>query len=146
MSKSYFNKFINYAKLALDSKINPIYIYSINIVLAYGHGCFAFGTTKQEELLITKKYKFVSNGFTNFMVIDDNGRHFNVNNSFWYWKWDAIEDWSNINVINNNKIRVSYYGYRIPILGMFPNIVCSNEPIVIDDKNKLSTAVSIKPF
>ena len=50
MSKSYFNKFINYAKLVLDSKINPIYIYGINIVLAYGHGCFAFGTTKQEEL------------------------------------------------------------------------------------------------
>jgi hypothetical protein len=145
MSKSYFNKFINYTKLALDSKINPIYIYSVNIVLAYCHGCFAVGTKKQEELLITKKYKFVSNGFTNFMVIDDKGRHFNVNNSFWYWKWDAIEDWSNINVINNNKIRVSYYGYRIPILGMFPNIVCSNEPI-FDDKSKVDLLVSIKPF
>ena len=79
------------------------------------------------------------------MVIDDKGRHFNVNNSFWYWKWDAIEDWSNINVINNNKIRVSYYGYRIPILGIFPNIVCCNETI-FDDKSKLDLLVSIKPF
>ena len=57
------------------------------------------------------------------MVIDNKGRHFNVNNSMWYWKWDSIEDWHKIK--NNNKINVKYYGLRIPVLGIFPNIVQS---------------------
>ena len=26
------------------------------------------------------------------MVIDSYGNHYNVNNSFWYWKWISIED------------------------------------------------------
>ena len=59
------------------------------------------------------------------MIVDTNGRHFNVNNSFWYWKWDAIEDWTNILKEGKGQevIAVSYYGYRIPFLGMFPNVV-----------------------
>ena len=59
------------------------------------------------------------------MIVDTNGRHFNVNNSFWYWKWDSIEDWTNILKEGKGQevIAVSYYGYRIPFLGMFPTVV-----------------------
>jgi hypothetical protein len=46
---------------------------------------------------------FVANGFTNFMIVDDKGRHFNVNNSVWYWKWDAIEDWTTIQVVKEKE-------------------------------------------
>ena len=141
-----YNLFPFFKSVIKTQSPNILTLLGTSVVLTYGHGMFALATNKKEKICVTKKYTYVANGYTNFMIVDDKGRHFNVNNSFWYWKWDAIEDWSNINVINNNKIRVSYYGYRIPILGMFPNIVCSNEPIVIDDKNKLSTAVSIKPF
>ena len=122
------------------SSPNILSLLGTSIVLTYGHGAFALSTNKTEEICIIKKYTYVSNGFTNFMIVDDKGRHFNVNNSFWYWKWDSIEDWSNIQVFNKkenknennnnqkeeekeNKIIINYYGYRIPFLGMFPNVV-----------------------
>ena len=57
------------------------------------------------------------------MIIDNNGRHFNINNSLWYWKWDSLEDWSKIN--KDDTLYVRYYGWRIPIFGIFPNIIQS---------------------
>lgn len=93
------------------------------------HLIYTLGTTHNETINIKHKYKFDTNGFTNFMVIDDNNKHYNVNNSLWYWKWDSIEDWNSIKLNKTNetnetnKLSVKYYGLRIPFLGFFPNIV-----------------------
>jgi len=84
------------------------------------HGIYAFSTEKTEKSRIIKKYKMVRNGFTEFMIIDQHGNHYNVNNSFWYWKWDSIEDWYNIK--EGEEIQFTYYGWRVPVAGMFPNI------------------------
>jgi hypothetical protein len=106
---------------------NILTVLGTSVVLTYGHGMFALATNKKEKICVTKKYTYVANGYTNFMIVDDNGRHFNVNNSFWYWKWDAIEEWNNIQEQLDEKkdifVVVSYYGYRIPFLGLFPNLV-----------------------
>ena len=64
------------------------------------------------------------NGFTEFMIIDDKGRHFNVNNSLWYWKWNSIEEWHKID--SNKELLIQYYGWRWPTFGLFPNIVMLN--------------------
>jgi hypothetical protein len=85
-----------------------------------GHLTYTLATTEKDESIIKKKYKMERNGFTDFMVIDDRGRHFNINNSFWYWKWNSIEDWHNIK--EGDELCFNYYGCRIPILGLFPNI------------------------
>jgi len=119
-------------KSGLNNKSSPniFTLLGTTIFTTYCHGTFALATNKTEEICVAKKYKYVSNGFTNFMIVDTNGRHFNVNNSFWYWKWDSIEDWTNIlkeskgqESKGQESIAVSYYGYRIPFLGMFPNVV-----------------------
>jgi hypothetical protein len=91
-----YNLFPFFKALVKPNNPNILTFLGTSIILTYGHGAFALGTNKIEEISITKKYKYVSNGFTNFMIVDDKGRHFNINNSFWYWKWDAIEDWTNI--------------------------------------------------
>lgn len=85
------------------------------------HLFYVASTEKKEDIYVVKKYYFTQNGYTNFMLVDNNGRHYNVNNSFWYWKWASIEDWTNVQV--EKKIGIQYYGYRIPELGIFPNIV-----------------------
>ena len=36
---------------------------------------------------------------------------------------DSLEDWSSIKI--GDKISVRYYGWRVPIFGLFPNIVKS---------------------
>jgi hypothetical protein len=87
------------------------------------HATYAYSTNNNEDVKVTNKYKMVSYGSTQFMIVDDKGRHFNVNNSLWYWKWDSIEDWEKIN--KGNSLKVKYYGFRSPFLGLFPNIVRS---------------------
>lgn len=99
-----------------------------------GHGVYALGTVENKIIKINKKYQFDRNGFTEFMVIDENGKHYNVNNSIWYWKWNSLEDWHKLET--NKHICVKYYGLRIPVFGMFPNIIMINS-----DRNK---EISIK--
>lgn len=93
-------------------------------ILLGGHICYAIGTKEEKEIIVVKKYKFDRNGFTEFMVVDINGKHYNINNSLWYWKWNSIEDWSSIK--ENSTINAKFYGWRVPIFGIFPNIVNSN--------------------
>jgi hypothetical protein len=95
-----------------------------------GHGVYALSTTKKDSSIVVKKYKMVRNGFTEFMIIDDKGRHFNVNNSLWYWKWNSVEDWCNIK--EGDKLYFKYYGWRMPFLGLFPNIIMSNKTQFLD--------------
>lgn len=109
------------------------------------HAAYAtFGET-DEIIQIASKYKMNRNGFTDFMVIDTQGRHFNVNNSFWYWKWDSIEDWHML--IPGDKVNIKYYGWRWPVYGLFPNIVSSKKTIdlkvkpTIEDKDFLARAL-----
>ena len=94
------------------------------------HGAYALTTNQVEKTIIIKKYTMVRNGFTEFMVIDNKDRHFNINNSLWYWKWNSIEDWSNIK--EGDEIRLKYYGWRIPILGLFPNVYMSASDKFLD--------------
>lgn len=90
-----------------------------------GHCVYALSTSKKDSSIIVKKYKMVRNGFTEFMIIDDKGRHFNVNNSLWYWKWNSVEDWSNIK--EGDELYFKYYGWRVPFLGLFPNIIFTHK-------------------
>ena len=93
-------------------------VVSLGII---GHASYTLKTTKHKIITVHKKYKFSNNGFTEFMIIDEKGNHYNVTNSIWYWKWDSIEDWHSIK--EEQKLHTLTYGLRVPILGLFPNIV-----------------------
>ena len=125
MSRAIFNNFINILKNTTNNNSLPI-DYKINILAIILGANFFYATTTKEEVQINiqKKYKFDRNGFTEFMVIDNKGTHYNVNNSFWYGKWDSIEDWHSIEL--NKQLDITYYGLRVPLFGMFPNIVKFN--------------------
>ena len=86
---------------------------------------YTFGTTEEKNIEIKEKYKFNRHGFTKFMIVDKNDKHYCVNNSTWYLKFDSIEDYNKIKIGSVQYIK--YYGYRIPILNMFPNIIKSTE-------------------
>ena len=103
---------------------------SIVLLTAAGiHAAYAYSTGKTEEIRIVQKYKMNRYGYTDFMVIDQKGRHFNVNNSLWYWKWDSIEDWARIQ--KGDSVSVQYYGWRKPIIGLFPNIVQTDKILTL---------------
>jgi hypothetical protein len=90
------------------------------------HCYYTIITTKYTRIKVDKKYTFVRNGFTEFMIIDQNGKHYNVNNSFWYWKWNSIEDWHKIQTQSNVELNITRYGWRVPLFGVFPNIIISD--------------------
>lgn len=104
---------------------NPFILFSTSVTMISCNFFYAIFTREEKEIIIKKKYKFDKSGFTDFMIIDSNGKHYNLNNSLWYWKWDSIEDWYLIK--EEEKLHTLTYGWRIPILGIFPTIVsCQN--------------------
>jgi hypothetical protein len=135
MSSSLLNNFKIMSKFIIDNgktlnyyeqRIATQISLSVAGLVVAGHACYTYKTTKHATIIIDKKYTFDKNGLTNFMVIDTNGKHYNVNNSFWYWKWDSIEDWHKLQT-NKHNIKIKYYGLRVPTLGLFPNIILSRQ-------------------
>jgi len=128
MSRPFYFRFKNINEI-IDTEIIqrlPIKNQLMCFVCIIGsHFCYSLGTRAEKSIIIKRKYTFIRNGFTEFMVIDENGKHYNVTNSLWYWKWNSIEDWCLIK--KNTKFNIQYYGLRIPILGIFPNIVYSKK-------------------
>jgi hypothetical protein len=107
-----------------EIKIHPHTLYNNLRISLFGlglHGIYAYGTETTAMIQMVDKYTMVNHGTTSFMVVDGDGRHFNVNNSLWFWKWDSIEDWHNLKL--HEPLLVRYYGVRYPLLGFFPNIV-----------------------
>jgi len=100
----------------------PFHVISVGTICHLG---YTLSTKSKKDIIVAKKYQYDVYGFTNFMVVDTNGDHYNVNNSTWFLKWDSIEDWSNIEP--NDSLTVGFYGWRIPFLGTFPNIVSTNK-------------------
>ena len=119
MSRSGFNIFF---KQLLKSN-DPAVVFTTGASMISCNFLYAIFTREEKEIIVKKKYQFDRSGFTDFMVIDSNGKHYNLNNSLWYWKWDSIEDWSQIK--KDTPLSVKYYGWRMPVFGLFPNIVMS---------------------
>ena len=136
MSKSFFKYFkpffknFVYNELNTDNNIVSCCFGIIGSLSMLVHCTYALGTVEKKFITIDKKYKFNRNGFTEFMIIDNNGKHYNVNNSLWYWKWNSIEEWNKLET--NKEIIVKYYGVRIPLFGIFPNIIMSNQAELLD--------------
>ena len=138
MSRSLLYKFINYIKDIHNStlfdlsysekKIFKYFSLGVSGLILGGHACYTYGTTQNKTIYIDKKYTFDRNGFTEFMIIDNTGKHYNVNNSFWYWKWDSIEDWHKMDT--SKEMVIKYYGWRVPLFGIFPNIIMSNQDVI----------------
>jgi len=91
-----------------------------SLTLLVPHGAYVFMTKNEKDMLVTAKYKFSKHGYEQFMIVDNENNHYCVNNSLWFWRWNAIEDWHSINISKNYKFW--YYGWRWPVFGMFPNI------------------------
>ena len=84
----------------------------------YAEGGYLLGTTQKADINVAKKYTYVKHGSTKYMLVDDKGRHFNVDNCFFYWNWTTIDDWANLKLLEQR--RIYYYSYRVPFLGMYP--------------------------
>jgi hypothetical protein len=133
MSRSFVFKHIEILFDIVKDLKNPFItriVGGISCLAIMGHCTYTFKTTNNKIIDVVDKYKFTRNGYTEFMIIDKHGDHYNVNNSLWYWKWNSIEDWHKIQT--NKQLIMKYYGFRIPLLGIFPNIIMSDQAKMLD--------------
>ena len=96
-------------------------VFYTSAAICYAEGGYLLGTTKKADIIVAKKYTYVKNGSTKYMLVDDKGRHFNVDNCFFYWNWSTIDHWADIKPLEQR--RIYYYSYRVPFLGMYPTII-----------------------
>lgn len=133
MSHNFIGRFFKFTSIVFENKATRTVHFDevalkvlVSSIFIAGNGIYAYSTKNNDDIVVIKKYKINKMGYTDFMIIDNKGRHFNVNNSLWYWKWDSIEDWHKIDDKNGEQLLIKYYGWRIPVLGLFPNIVLSS--------------------
>ena len=104
-----------YKKLDAENILIKSFLF---ICGSFLHLSYSLGTSDFKYSKIIKKYKMVRNGFTDFMIITDDEKHYNVNNSLWYWKWNSIEDWHKMQ--EGDTIYFDYYGWRIDFFRNIP--------------------------
>jgi hypothetical protein len=121
MSKSVFRHLKILSKLESKDKLEEQFNHLIFGGLCTIHAAYCFLTLQENTIIVKQKYQITRGGFTELMIVDDKNIHRNVNNSFWFFKWDSLEDYQAIEESNMYKIR--QYGFRIPFLGVFPNVI-----------------------
>ena len=130
MSSTIFTLFHSVVRALLAPERDlPLPLVSLRALAVVGgagiHGAYVFSTKKEEKIYVLDTYQRVYCGSTFFMVVDGEGRHFNMGNSLWFWRWDAVEDWHRIQ--RGYPLTIKRYGWRIPPLGLFPTIVKTHE-------------------
>lgn len=130
MSRNLFSMFIN-----LKLKWNNLFLFGAPI-----HFSYSYFSQKNKNIEVFDKYTFDSNGYTNFMIVDTENNHYKVGNNLWFWKWDSIEDW--FSVKKGTTMPIWYYGYRVPFLGFFPNIIdINNNSLVNTSKSEIIQSI-----
>lgn len=105
------------------SEFVAIAVTIIGVTTISAQCVYSLTTCDTKSIVVKDKLMFSREGNTEFIVKDIEDKLYNVNNSLWYWKWDSLEDWTNIQT--NKKYMIKYYGWRVPLFGIFPNIVGS---------------------
>ena len=103
---------------------NNIYVY-LFVALIVINCLYVWLTRFNRTITIKEKYNFASGSGKyqnlNNTVMDSEGRMYSISNSLPLLHFKAAEVMMAIN--KDKSYTVKGYGWRVPILGMFPNIV-----------------------
>ena len=95
-------------------------ILLIFFIIGVIEGLYIFFTKFEKEITIDEKYTYGGNGI-NQSISDKENNIYVVRNSMFYLHWESLEVFNNMDT--NNRYKISGYGIRVPVLGMFPIIV-----------------------
>jgi len=95
-------------------------------IVTFGTVChmgYAYGSKSSDEVEVASKYQIwgTKGVGTHFVINTTDGRQFLIPSSLWYWQFDVAERWNAM--IVGKKYKVDVYGYRVPALGTYPNII-----------------------
>lgn len=83
----------------------------------------AYNTKQAVSFTVNDKAVTVSDKTSTYLIYTDNGV-FKDEDSLWYWKWNSSDVY---NVLERGKsYRADVYGFRVPFLSMYKNIIVAN--------------------
>lgn len=93
---------------------------------------YMFATSRYKRIQVIEKYIHKFGNLTNYIIVDNNGNHYWVGSVYSIMLgWITIDIFSGFNYnfwlqIKEIDYDIKYYGFRIPVLGIFPIVVSLN--------------------
>lgn len=81
---------------------------------------YVYGTSETETVAVEDTFYRVSDGKQIYMVEFSDGRTMRVSDSLLRGHFSSTDDWRALRA--GESVEVSYYGWRIPVLSVFPNV------------------------
>jgi hypothetical protein len=86
---------------------------------------YHYGTVFEKTIIVDSKYDRASgnnnNIYTSYMLCDKDNNIYSVNRSLYWLSFDNAEKWNKVK--ENKKYQIKGYGFRIPILSLYPNLI-----------------------
>lgn len=127
-----------------------------SIILGFGtvvHSAYAYGTVHNEKITVDEQYQLLARNGSLQMIrtkhetinekknkIKIKDVHYAVPPSLWFWQFKSPELWRSLEAGKTYNIKT--YGWRVPLLGIFPNIVDAKEEKPISASTSTSTPVN----
>jgi len=110
-----------------DTKYN-IFYYFILFIFCYIVFEFIYSRVTYFERVITIKQKnaFSQGRYSRNIIEDKNGNIYIISNSLYYLFFQSVKLYTDIQ--NGVKYKIKGYGYKLPFLGLYPQIIFA-EPI-----------------
>lgn len=84
-------------------------------------GLYAYNTYFEKEIKVKDKYTRLNEGNGSYMMSDSNNNIYRFGKSLWFMKFDNAETWNSLE--KEESYKISGYGWRIPLLNIYPNVV-----------------------
>ena len=82
---------------------------------------YAYSTKTYKTITIKNSNYFKSSNKDYNLILDTNNNLYQIKNSIYYLFFTAAELYQELEI--NKTYKITYYGYRIPILHMYPIII-----------------------
>jgi hypothetical protein len=108
-----------------NTKYNIVYYIIFFIVFFIVLQLIYSRATYFEKIITVKEKNSVNSGrYGKNIIKDSNGELYIISNSIYFWFFNSIELYTNIQV--NSSYKIKGFGYKISSLGIFSQIVSAN--------------------
>ena len=122
------SKYTNYNKIFNTVEYYFIYVIVIILVIFILFTIYLNYFTKFTKVITINNSDYYKSGKNGLNLVNDlDGNVYTIKNSIYQLFFTGPELYSSLK--NGKKYQIHGYGFRIPILGMYPNIISANEII-----------------
>ena len=100
-------------------KIHGIYTFAIIYIIL--NALYSYTTYFTKTITIQDKESLKNGSYGHNVVSDTEGNIYTIDNTIYYGFFTSTELYTTLD--ENKKYRITGYGYRVPVLNLFPSIL-----------------------